>query len=133
MTVETIEAQSVAVRRFQLPRWLTWVRWGLEGTALLTILGFLIFDRMRLFQEFLTKFIDEDQGIEWYAAREFLRGHFHEPCFFGQSYNSNVEGWLAAPFVAAGMSYSYAVPLVTVLLSVLPFVLTVSGSRGGNA
>ncbi len=95
MTVETIEEQSVAVRRSELPGWLTWVRWGVEGVALLALLGFLVFDRVRLFQEFFAKFIDEDQGIEWYAAREFLRGHFHEPCFFGQAYNSNVEGHLA--------------------------------------
>ena len=124
MTVETIEEQLVAVRRWTLPRWLTWVRWGLEGVVtLLTLLGFLVFDRVRLFQEFTTKFIDEDQGIEWNAACRKPRGHFHEPCFFGQAYNSNIEGYLAAPLVAIGVPYLYAVPLVTVLLSVLPFVL----------
>lgn len=123
MTVETIEEQSVAVRRWASPPWFTWARWGLEGTALLALLGFLVFDRVRLFQEFLIKFVDEDQGIEWYAARELLRGHLHEPCFFGQSYNSNIEGYLAAPLVAAGMPYLYAVPLVTVLLGLLPFLL----------
>jgi hypothetical protein len=123
VTVETIEEQSVAVRRWELPRWLTWLHWGLEGAALLALLGFLVFDRVRLFQEFLTKFIDEDQGIEWYAARELLRGHFHEPCFFGQSYNSNIEGYLAAPLVGMGVPYLYAVPLVTLLLGLLPFLL----------
>jgi hypothetical protein len=102
--------------------WVGWVRWSYELAGLLTIAGFLIFDRVRLFQEYLTKYIDEDQGIQWYAAREFLRGHVHEPCFFGQSYNSNVEGMLAAPLAAVGLPYEIAVPLVTVLLGLVPFL-----------
>jgi len=130
VTVETIEP-SIAEGETARARladetyagWWGWVRWSLELVALLGIAGFLIFDRARLFQEFLIKYIDEDQGIQWYAAREFLRGHLWEPCFFGQSYNSNIEGILAAPLVAMGIPYLYAVPLVTVVLGVLPFVL----------
>ncbi len=87
------------------------------------ILGYLIFDRFRLFQEYLSKYADEDQAIEWYAAREALHGRFHEPCFYGQSYNSNLEGFLGAPLVAMHVPYEIALPLVTVSLGLFPFLL----------
>ena len=104
-------------------RWGAWLRWGVELGALLALAGFLFFDRLWLFQEYFAKYIDEDQGIEWYAARELLRGKLHEPCFYGQAYNSNLEGFLAAPLVACHVPYEIAVPLATVVLGLLPFVL----------
>jgi hypothetical protein len=114
---ETVTVQRKGVR------WPGWLRWGVELGALLTLAGFLFFDRLRLFQAYLSKYIDEDQGIEWHAARELLRGRIHEPCFYGQSYNSNIEGFLAAPLVGMHVPYEVAAPLVTVVLGLLPFLL----------
>ncbi len=119
MTVEVLPALGVS-RRAQVAGW---ARWGFELLVLLAIGGALLFDRVRLVQEYLSKFVDEDQGIEWYAAREALAGRFHEPCFFGQAYNSNIEGYLAAPLVWMKAPYEIAVPVVTVMLGLLPFLL----------
>jgi hypothetical protein len=111
----------------QVPRaargWQSWLRLVMELGGLLSLAGLLFFDRLHLFQQYLSQYFDEDQGIEWYAARELLHGRLHEPCFYGQSYNSNVEGFLAAPLVAMRVPYPIAVPLVTVLLGLFPFVL----------
>jgi hypothetical protein len=59
----------------------------------------------------------------WNAAHELLNGHLREPAFFGQDYNTCLEGYLAAPFIAMGASYNVAVPLVALILGLLPFVL----------
>src|SRR4051794_21566383 len=92
-------------------RWL--LRRGFELILVVFMLGGLGVDRGRLCEEYLFKYFDEDQGIEWYAAHETLAGKLHEPCFYGQSYNSNMEGILAAPLVGMGLEYKHAVPLVT--------------------
>ncbi len=108
----------------------TWVvqtgfwRWRwVEGALLLTLLGLLFYDRWRLCTEFLFKWTDEDQAIMWYGAYELMHGRLHEPCFFGQAYNSCLEGWLAIPMLWGGVRYAVAVPLVTVILGLLPFLL----------
>jgi hypothetical protein len=59
----------------------------------------------------------------WYAAHDLLHGRIAEPAFYGQDYNCCLEGWLAAPLVAAHVPYNVACPLVTVGLDLLPFVL----------
>src|SRR4051812_7580627 len=94
------------------------------------MLGVLGFDRARLCEEYLFKYFDEDQGIEWYAAHETLAGELHEPGFYGQSYNSNMEGILAAPLVGMGLEYKHAVPLVTLGLGLLPFLLVAFAAFG---
>lgn len=96
---------------------------ALQTALVLVIAGLLLFDRLRLAQLFLFKFSDEDQTLEWYAAHELLRGHIPEPCFYGQSFNSCLEGMLAAPLVAVHVPYWIAVPTVTVLLGLFPFLL----------
>jgi hypothetical protein len=59
----------------------------------------------------------------WYAAHDLLHGRIAEPAFYGQDYNSCLEGFLAAPLVALHVPYNIACPLVTVLLGLLPFIL----------
>ena len=83
----------------------------------------LVYDRYILCKEYLFSYTDVDQTIMWYAARELLHGRLHEPCFFGQDYNSCMEGYLAAPLIALHVPYPIAVPLVTVVLGLLPFLL----------
>jgi hypothetical protein len=83
----------------------------------------LVADRYTLCQQYLFKYTDEDQVIMWLAGHDLLEGKLHEPCFFGQDYNSCVEGYLATPLLAAGVPYHQAVPLVTVTLGLLPFLV----------
>jgi hypothetical protein len=93
-----------------------------QNGALLALLGMLTWDRYVLCKEFLFKYTDEDQTIMWLAAHEILNGRLHEPCFYGQDYNSCIEGILAAPLIAGGAPYHIAVPLVTLMLGLLPFL-----------
>jgi hypothetical protein len=90
---------------------------------LLALATTLCYDRYILCRDYLFKYTDEDQAIMWDAAHELLHGRIREPCFYGQDYNSCVEGFLAAPLIAAGVRYHIAVPLVTVTLSLLPFLV----------
>ena len=83
----------------------------------------LFYDRYLLCKQYLFRYTDEDQAIMWYAAHELLHGRLHEPCFFGQDYNSCLEGYLAVPLIALHVPYGVAVPLVTVILGLLPFLL----------
>lgn len=80
-------------------------------------------DRYMLCREYLFRYTDEDQTCMWYAAHDLLRGRIAEPAFYGQDYNSCLEGFLAAPLVALHVPYNIACPLVTVMLGLLPFVL----------
>lgn len=101
-----------------------WWRWRwVEGALLLALLWMLLYDRWRLCQEFLFQWTDEDQAIMWYGAYELMHGRVHEPCFYGQAYNSVLEGWLAVPLLWWGLRYAVAVPLVTVTLGLLPFLM----------
>ena len=95
----------------------------LEGLICLLVLAALLADRLRLLTQFGFRYADEDQALLWYAAEEAFHGRFHEPCFFGQSYKTTMEGLLAVPLYALGVPLPYALPIVTSLLGLLPFVM----------
>ncbi len=97
-------------------------RW-LQLPLVLGIGALLFYDRYLLCKQYLFRYTDEDQAIMWYAAHELLNGRLHEPCFFGQDYNSCLEGYLAVPLIGMHVPYNVAVPLVTVILGLLPFLL----------
>jgi hypothetical protein len=83
----------------------------------------LLVDRTFLIHRFLSNYIESDQAIFWYAADEAIHGRFHEPCFFGQSYNSNLEPYLAVPLIYAGIPHRYALPIITQCLALAPFFI----------
>lgn len=59
----------------------------------------------------------------WLGTKEILSGHFHEPCFYGQSYNSMLESLLAVPLVYSGVNFYYALPVMTSFLAISPFII----------
>ena len=65
----------------------------------------------------------EDQTIFWYVARDYLHLQFPEPLFYGSPYSSHLEAFLAAPFVGIGIGPEIAIPIVSVALTALPWVL----------
>ena len=73
-------------------------------------------------QAFLFRYSDEDQTLLWHAAHDLLQGQIPEPCFYGQSFNSCLEGYLAAPLIVLHVPYWVAVPLVAIFLGLFPFV-----------
>jgi hypothetical protein len=106
------------------PRLLAWAsRCGFELPLILGIAVALAYDRYVLCRVYLFRYTDEDQTCMWYAAHDLLRGRIAEPAFYGQDYNSCLEGFLAAPLIAMHVPYNIACPLVTVMLGLLPFLL----------
>lgn len=102
--------------------------------ALFALIGMVVLDRALLLWRMSSKWIDDDQAIMWLAGHELLHGRLHQPHFFGQAYNTVFEGWLAAPMVLLGIPYEYAVPLVTILFAIFPFlVFSILGLRRGNS
>ncbi|PBQ33975.1 hypothetical protein CNR22_20075 [Sphingobacteriaceae bacterium] len=85
---------------------------------ILLVLG----NRVLLFTFLNLDHIDSDQPTMWLGARHFSEGLFYEPRFYGQSYNTLLEALLAVPFVRIGVPVYYAVPIVTHILSLVPFL-----------
>ena len=77
--------------------------------------------RWFVLDQFAFKFADSDQAIMWNAAIDFSRGIFHEPRFFGQNYNSMLEGILAAPLLLFSVPVYKALPITTSFLALFPF------------
>lgn len=84
----------------------------------------LLANRIVLFFYLNTEYIDSDQPTMWLGARDFSEGLFHEPRYYGQNYNTLLEGLLAAPLIRLGMPVYLAVPLITHLLFLTPFLFT---------
>jgi hypothetical protein len=70
----------------------------------------------------------------WQMADDFAHFRFHTPFFYGQLYSSGLEAWLAAPFIWLGIPVYRAVPLVTALMSTLPWIWMsqLARKRSGN-
>jgi hypothetical protein len=60
---------------------------------------------------------DEDQTLLWYAGRELVHLHLHEPNFFGQNYNTTFEAIPGLLFHLLGLSLALASPLGTMLIA----------------
>ncbi len=99
---------------------------------LLACIFFLLL-KGKVFFDFALIYADHDQCTLWNAAVETSQGNFHEPCFYGQSYNSNLEAWLAAPLLLIHVPVEFAVPLITSIMACFIFLLPAIGNlRKGN-
>lgn len=96
------------------------------------LLVVLLLDRFLHLYLFSFNYADSDQTILWLAAVEMLQGHFHEPAFYGQAYNTMFEGLLAVPLLAIGAPVYKALPIVTAFLAMFPFVLFAFLSKKEN-
>jgi hypothetical protein len=88
---------------------------------------FLVFatllDRFHSLYIFGFRVIDDDQAVMWNAANEFSRGNFYVPRFFGQAYNTHFEALMAVPLYILGMPLNYCLPLITSLMTLIPFYI----------
>jgi len=89
------------------------------------LLAIFVFLRVKIYFGFARTYTDSDQALLWYTAKEIMHGRFHEPCFYGQAYNSWIEALLAVPLIALGVSYSCALPLISSLLFLLSILFLV--------
>jgi hypothetical protein len=91
--------------------------------ALVVLASALVVQRWVVLDHFGFRYTDNDQVVMWYGATELSHLRFHEPRFYGQDYNTMLESALAAPLVALRVPHAYALPLVTSVLALVPFLL----------
>ncbi|MCC6372159.1 MAG: hypothetical protein IT236_14240 [Bacteroidia bacterium] len=87
------------------------------------ILGWVLYYRYQVLMAFSFVYTDSDQNIMWEGLRNYSRGEFHEPRFYGQAYNTFLEALLAVPLYWKGMAPYVALPFVTMLLTLVPFIV----------
>jgi len=99
----------------------------------ITLIAFLCL-RAFAYSYFSCNYTDSDQCVMWQMADDFAHFRFHTPFFYGQLYSSGLEAWLAAPFIWLGIPVYRAVPLVTALMSTLPWIWMshLARKRSGN-
>lgn len=90
------------------------------------LFSLFIVNKLLVFFLFSTQYIDQDQTTMWLALVEMANGNFHEPCFWGQSYNTMLESFLAVPLYHIGIKPVYSVTFVTLVMASFPFLY---GSR----
>jgi len=99
----------------------------------ITLVAFLCL-RAFAYSYFSGNYTDSDQCVMWQMADDFAHFRFHTPFFYGQLYSSGLEAWLAAPFIWLGIPVYRSVPLVTALMSTLPWIWMshLARKRSGN-
>lgn len=86
-------------------------------------MGILLLDRTYSLFYFGFEYTDLDQMITWTGAVDYSQGIFHEPFFYGQAYNYMLESFIAVPLIWFGVPVYIALPIVTTIISLLPFVI----------
>jgi hypothetical protein len=86
----------------------------------------ILITRVMIFFDLNTRFIDSDQPLMWIGARDFSKGLFYEPRYYGQSYNTLLESLFAVPLLWLKIPVYYALPVATHFLSLFPFLFTAS-------
>ena len=89
----------------------------LGWTALVVLFAGFALDQLRALLSYGRIATDEDQTLLWFAGRELLRLHLHEPNFYGQNYNTVFEAVPGQLFHLLGVSLALASPLGTMLIA----------------
>lgn len=95
----------------------------LNKIVFIVLVVLVLLDRLHILLEFAFNYVDDDQAVIWYGAKEFAEFRFHEPCFFGQNYNPMLESLFAAPLFSAGIAPYIATPIVTSVLVLFPYII----------
>ena len=87
-------------------------------------LGFIIITRTIIYFRYNLNLIDTDQAYMWLGAVDFSNGHFYEPRYYGQDYNTFMEAFLASPLLHFNWKVYEILPIITNLLSLFPYFFT---------
>lgn len=87
-------------------------------------IALILLNRVLLFLTVNIDCIDNDQVVMWSGAKHFYQGLFYVPRYYGQDYNTMMEGLFAVPFMKLGVPVYYAVPLATHVIFLTPFLFT---------
>jgi len=71
-----------------------------------------------------TVYFDSDQPFMWLGAHDFAKGIFMEPRFYGQDYNTFIEGLIAVPLLWCRVPVYYALPISTQILFLFPILFS---------
>lgn len=84
----------------------------------------LVATRIVLLLELNVKHVDSDQPFMWQGAVDYAQNLFYEPRFYGQNYNTFMEGLFAVPLLWLDVPVYYAVPIATHLIFLFPVLFT---------
>jgi uncharacterized membrane protein len=70
-------------------------------------------------------YTDSDQTMQWLAASEYALGTFNTLFFYGQDYNPMIEALFASPLVYIGFPVYFALPTITTIMGLTPWIFTV--------
>jgi hypothetical protein len=87
-------------------------------------LTLVILSRLFLFLELNLSYIDTDQPLMWLGATDYSKGNFFEPRYYGQNYNTFMEGLFAVPLLWITVPVYKAVPAATHFIFLFPFLFT---------
>ena len=91
------------------------------GLGLLAVCLFV--EQARVLLDFSRQQTNEDQTLLWYAGRQLLGLHLHEPNFYGQRYNTVFEAIPGELIHLLGVSLGTAIPLGTTLIATACWVV----------
>jgi len=86
------------------------------------VLACSVIDRLLVLIRFGFQRIGSDDAIFWNVASDMAQGVFREPFLYGQNYNPALESLLGVPLLWAGVPMQIAMPLITSLLALAPFL-----------
>jgi hypothetical protein len=89
----------------------------LARIALVVLLACFAIDQLHALLGYSRFATDEDQTLLWFAGRELLHLHLHEPNFYGQNYNTVFEALPGELLHLLGVSLALASPLGTTLMA----------------
>lgn len=96
----------------------------LLNVAFFAMLATLLLVRVLVFMKINLGYVDSDQPFMWIGAHDYAQGHFYEPRFYGQDYNTFMEALFAVPFMWMKLPVYVAVPLATHIIFLTPWLFT---------
>ena len=97
-----------------MTKWISYSFWFL--------LALLIVQRIVVLCTFNAEWTDSDQTVFWVVAKDYSEFHFRQPFLYGQDYGYAIESILAIPLLWCKVPYYWALPIVTNILAIAPFV-----------
>lgn len=99
------------------------VRLHLNKIILFILAAMVLAERLQILWQFAFQYLDDDQAVIWFGAKEFSEFRFHEPYFFGQNYNPMLESLLTAPLFWMDVPPYIAAPTITSMLTLFPYFM----------
>lgn len=89
-----------------------------------TALVLVLFTRLLVYLGYNLQIVDTDQAYMWLGARDYALGHFYEPRYYGQDYNTYMEALFAVPLLWLQIPVYVALPAATHVIALFPFLIT---------